>query len=188
MFGAVAAGGGNGIRGADGLWQVAGDGRGLRRDHQRAAAKDLVPAAGDRVLGGRGEGEKHVAGDGLAGDLFGPRDLEGGVAVVEEGDVGGAQGGGDRGKAFVARGADGVEALSCALHGAALAVERAAEAGGAVEGDGKRRGQGALRRAAGGQVAGGDAAQEVVVDDVAAVHQRAFRRAGRTDCKSCAPR
>jgi hypothetical protein len=65
--------------------------------------------------------------------LCGALDLEGGIAIVEEGHVLDPQRGGQRGHPFVARGADGVEALACRLHHPRLPVERAAEAGGAVD-------------------------------------------------------
>ncbi len=73
---------------AHGLGQVRGDGAGLWRNEQRLGAQHLVPAATDRILGRGGEGEQHVPGRGLAGDLLRPLDLESRVPVVKEGHVG----------------------------------------------------------------------------------------------------
>ena len=56
MFRPVTACGADRIGRANGLGQVAGDGRGLRRDIQRPGAQHLVPAARDRVLGRRRKG------------------------------------------------------------------------------------------------------------------------------------
>ena len=91
VFRLVAPGGADGIGGADRLGQVAGDGRGLRRDEEVAGTQNLVAPAGNGIVGGRGEREQHVPGRVLPRNLRRPRDLEGGIAVVEEGHVGRAQ-------------------------------------------------------------------------------------------------
>ncbi len=89
---------------------------------------------------------------------------------MQEGHVGGAQCCGHRGHALVARGADGIIALSRRLHRAAFPVERAGQAGRAEDRHGELVRQGACRRAARWIVAIGDAAEEVVVYDTGAVH------------------
>ena len=59
-------------RHADRARQVRGDGGGLRDDGELAAAEHLVPAAGDRLVGGGGHAEQHVADRVDALDLAAP--------------------------------------------------------------------------------------------------------------------
>ena len=101
--------------GADRLRQMRGDGAGLGRDGQRFRSDDLVATAGNRVLRRRCEAQEHVPGRGLSRHFLGSMDLEGIGAIMEEGEVVGAEGFGDGRIVFVARAADRVEALAARL-------------------------------------------------------------------------
>ena len=94
----------------DRLGQVGGDGRGLRRHPERAAAPHLVPSLGNGVLAGCDDSEQCVEGRGAARQLPGPGHHESARAVVEEGRVGDPQLGAEDRVVLVAGTADGVEA------------------------------------------------------------------------------
>ena len=113
---------------ADRLGQMAGDGRCLRRNGQRFRSQHLVAAAGNRVFAGTRKAEQHIPGDRLARHLFGPLDLERGVAVMKKCHIGRAQRRGNRGHCFMPRRTDGVKPLALALHRAAGPVQRAGQA------------------------------------------------------------
>jgi hypothetical protein len=88
----------------------------------------LVPPARDRILGRGREAQQHVPRGRLAGKLLGAMDLEGGRAVVEEGNVIEPKRLGDGGIVFMARAADRVESLAARLQPARDPVELAARA------------------------------------------------------------
>jgi hypothetical protein len=75
-----------------------------------------VPAAGDRILGARGEGEHGVAHHVDRRHLARPLGHEGAGAVVEEGDVGGAGQSADDRVALVTRAPDRVETVTPRPH------------------------------------------------------------------------
>ena len=89
--------------------QVRRDRRRLWEDGEVAMAEHLVPAAGDRLLGGGGHAEEDVP-DAVAARLLGAREVEAARAVVEERGVAGTQRERDEGVRLVAGGADRVEA------------------------------------------------------------------------------
>ena len=166
----AAAGEAQRVGGPHRLGQVAGDGRGLRRNVQRLRAQHLVPPARDRIPGAGGERQQHVPRRGLAGYLRGALDLEGGVAIVEEGHVLDPQRGGQRGHSFMARGADGVEALPRPLHHPRLPVERAAEAGRTVDRNRPRGRQRPGRRRAGREIRRRQPPLQLFMNNGCAVH------------------
>jgi hypothetical protein len=74
---------------ADSARQVRGDGRRLRDNIQLAAAEYLVPAAGDRLGGGRDEAEQHVThAVPRRSRLAGPDQVEGAGTVVQHRRIG----------------------------------------------------------------------------------------------------
>ena len=75
-------------RDADGPRQVRRDRRGLRDDVQVVAAEHLVPAAGDRFLGGRHHAEQHVAERVAAAALGGAGEEEAAGPVVQQRGIG----------------------------------------------------------------------------------------------------
>ncbi len=170
VFRGASAGEANRKGGPHGLWQVARNGRGLRRDHQRARPQNLMPPTRNRIFGRGGEAEQHVTGRVLPRNLKGARDLERRIAVVQESHVGRTQRGRDRRHPLMSRRADGVEALSGPLHDPRLPVERARQTLGAEKRDRKISGQRAIRGAASRKIPRGEAAQEILVDDIGAVH------------------
>src|SRR5690606_34424890 len=85
---------------------------------------------------------------------------------------GDAQRVGDGCHSLMTGGTDGVEALASALHGATGAVERPAQALGAIEADRLVTGKSAGGRLALRKIPRRDAAQEVLMDDIGAVHQK----------------
>ena len=119
-------------------------------------------------------------------------DLERGIAVMQEGHVGGAQGKRHGGHAFVAGRSDGVESLPRPLHGAPGAVQRAGGAGGAEYRHGIGMGQGAGGGRARRKIPRGCAGKKVIVDNIGAVHGCRFipqlARSGRVTrflCSIC---
>src|SRR5439155_13726980 len=92
------------------LGQVAGDGRGLWRNPERAAAPDLVPALRNRVLGGGDDPEQSVEDRRLAWQLSGASHHERAGSVMEEGRVADSELSAKDHVVLVAGGADGVEA------------------------------------------------------------------------------
>ncbi len=70
-------------------WQMGGDRRGLRNDVEIVAAEHLVPATGDRFLGGGHQAEQHVTQRVAALHLAGTRQEETTRPVVQQCRVGG---------------------------------------------------------------------------------------------------
>ena len=160
----------DGKRRADRLGQMAGDGRGLRRDHQRPRSQDLVPPARHWILRRTGKRQQHVPHHLLARHLAGACDLERGVAVMQERHVGRAQRMGHRRHALVPAGADGVKPLPRLLHGAAGQIERAAGHLRAKQRHRLDAAQGLVRRDPGGKIPRRDTAVEIGVHDCNTVH------------------
>ena len=120
MFGGIAPGKPERMCSTDGLWQVTGDRRGLRRNHQRSATQHLVAATAGGIISRTRKRQQHVAHHILTLDLICAGNLECSVAVVQERDIIGAQGMRDSRHPFVAAGADGVKPLPLFLHDPAL--------------------------------------------------------------------
>ena len=166
----------DGMRRAHRFGQVAGNGRGLRRNHQRARAQHLVPPAAGRILSRTGETQEHIAQHVLPLGLIGAGDLERRITVVQEGDVIDPQRRRHPRHAFVPGRADGVKPLPLFLHHAALQVERAAQDLRAVEplqcGTIKRLFVGGGN----GKIPRRDATEEVFMNDGNAVHGASWNR------------
>ena len=105
--------------------QVRRDRRGLRDDRELVVAEDLVPAARDRLVAGRGDAAEDV-GHAVPPGLRRAREVERAGAVVEERRVGAAEREGDAGVALVPCRSDRVEAATRRLEVAGGEVALAA--------------------------------------------------------------
>ena len=106
------------------LRQVAGNGGGLGRDPQRAAAPHLVPSLGDGLVAAGHDAKQRVEGWRHARQLAGARHHQRPGAVMQEGGIGGAKDRAQHGVVLVAGGADGVEGPIRLLQLAAGDVDR----------------------------------------------------------------
>ena len=154
----------------NGLGQMTGNCRGLRRDVQSARPQYLVASARNRITCRSAKAKQHVPNWLLARHLGGALDLERGIAVVQKRHVGRTQRFGYGGHAFVARRADGVEAFTLLLHRAAGAVEVAAEGLTTKHLDKFRRLDRNVCWRAIRQIIGAHASQEILVYDCCAIH------------------
>ena len=108
---------------AEGARELRRDRRGLRDHGEVGVAEDLVPTAGDRLVGGGKEALEDVLHAVVSGDLLGAGQVEPARAVVQQRRVIGTESGGDEGVGLVACRADRVEAAS----------QRTEPAGGVIE-------------------------------------------------------
>lgn len=127
MFGIMPPGCTQTVCRANRLGQVAGDGRGLRRDHQCPGAQHLVAATRSWVFFRTGKTKQHVPDDLLSRHLFGPGDLKRRIAIVQERNVSRAQGMGHSRHPLMTGGADRIEPLPRLLHGTTGPIQRPAE-------------------------------------------------------------
>ena len=108
-----------------GARKVRGDRRRLRDDGEVGVAEDLVPPAGDRLLGGRRHAEEDVP-DAVPPGLRRPREVEAARPVVEERRVGRLERERDERVRLVPGRADRVEAEPLRLEPPCRVVDRAA--------------------------------------------------------------